>query len=177
MAGVQQQQGLAISMWHYKFTKKWLGIKATKLHQQNKREVMLQGSRRYSLSLVGYSRLFLKKESCLTKNCHGFQWMSVRIKRAIHAASWFRHASLHTNQPGPCLASHSLVCHSNTRWRQCQKFQLKYPFVMSVQKKKNNRKKKQVPGFFDSVGENTTKAAKILWTSHILKSFLSTQTK
>ncbi len=36
---------------------------------------------------------------------------------------------------------------------------------------------KKVPGFFDSVGENTTKAAKILWTSHTLKSFLSTQTK
>lgn len=46
---------------------------------------------------------------------------------------------------------------------------------MSVQEKK--RKRKQGPGFFDSVGENTTKAAKILWTSHILKSFLSTQTK
>lgn len=138
MAGIQQQHRLAILFWHYKSTKKWVGIKASKLHQQNKREVMLQGSRRYSLPLIGYSRLFSKKESCL-KKCHGFQWMPVRIKRAIHAASWFRHASLHTNQPGPSLASHSLVCHSNTRWRQCQKFQLKYPFVMSVQKKKNKK--------------------------------------
>lgn len=145
MAEMQQQRRLVILFWHYKSTRMWVGIKASKLHQQNKREVMLQGKRRYSLSLVGYSRLFFfsKERILFKKNCHGFQWMPVRIKRAIHAASWFRHASLHTNQPGPGLASHSLVCHSNTRWRQCQKFQLKYPFVMSVQKKKNKKNKYQ----------------------------------
>lgn len=149
----QQQHGL-VQFWQHKSPqKKWVGIKAGKLQQQNKREVMLHGSRRYSLSLT-LSPLLVIPDSLQRKNlvwkkkkkkkCHGFQWMPVRIKRAIHAASWFRHASLHTNQPGPGLASHSLVCHSNTRWRQCQKFQLKYPFVMSVQKKKKkNRTKKE----------------------------------
>ena len=147
MAGIQQQQRLAISFWHYKSTKKRVGIKASKLHHQNKEEVMLQGSKRYSLSPCWLFQTSSKKkilfEKKKKKNCHGFQWMPVRIKRAIHAASWFRHASLHTNQPGPGLASHSLVCHSNTRWRQCQKFQLKYPFVMSVQKKGTHEKKKE----------------------------------
>lgn len=85
--------------------------------------------------------LVLKKKKKKERR-HGFQWMPVRIKQAIHAASWFRHASLHTNQPSPGLASHSLVCHSNTRWRQCQKFQLKYPFVMSVQEKKKEKENK-----------------------------------
>lgn len=43
----------------------------------------------------------------------------------------------------PCLATHqsarhshasqSLVCHFNTRWRQCQKFQLKFPFTMKLE--------------------------------------------
>ena len=45
---------------------------------------------------------------------------------------------------------------------------------MSVHKKKN-KKEEEEEKKTSSVGE--TKAAKILWTSHILKSFLSTQTK
>lgn len=47
---------------------------------------------------------------------------------------------------------------------------------MSVQEKKEQIKN-EYQGLFDGAGENTTKAAKILWTSHILKSFLLTQTK
>lgn len=109
---------------------------------QNKSKATLPESRRFfvfffSLLLV---ELFFSKER---KKCHGFHWMPLGIKRAIHAASWFRHTSLHTNQRSPGIASHSLVCHFNTRWRQCQKFQLKYPFVMSVQKERIEKKKRK----------------------------------
>lgn len=67
MAEIQQQRGSVILFWHYKSARMWVGRKASKLHQQNKREVMLQGKRRYSLSLVGYSRLFFSKERILFK--------------------------------------------------------------------------------------------------------------
>lgn len=57
-----------VSFRHYKRTKKGVGIKASKLYQQNKREVMLQESRRYPLSpLLVIPDCFPKKESCWKK--------------------------------------------------------------------------------------------------------------
>lgn len=138
----------------------------SKLHKQNKSRVMHPRKERYHLSFIGYSdkgRNLVKKKK---KKC---QQMPVRIKRAIHAASWFRHASLHTNQPSPGFSSHSLVWHSDTRWRHCQEFQLKYPFVISVQKiRATNQKKikKHLPDYSIVLQKNRTKAAKILWTSY-----------
>lgn len=80
--------------------------------------------------------------------CHGFQWMPVRLKQAIHAASWFSHDLLHTNQPRPSQPAthsltHSLVCHSIARWRRRQKVPIKISVVMSAQKKGENNKKKE----------------------------------
>lgn len=92
-----------------KNTQKSGGIKASKLHQENKREVMLQGGRRYSLPLVGYSRLFPKKESCLKKK---MPWIPVNASenQASYSCCQLIQARLGTHQSARPRPRQPLTC-------------------------------------------------------------------
>lgn len=139
---------------------------------------MLQGSRRYSVSLVGYSRLFSKKESCLKKKKMPRIPVNASENQASYSCCQLIQARLATHQSARPRPRQPLTCLPfQHKMETVPKVPIKISICDVCAEKKKKTERKKVPGFFDSVGENTTKAAKILWTSHILKSFLSTQTK